>query len=270
MGSLREQQVGFAAALFNPAASRAVPGIRADGISPAVRLGFYRTNVFENYRKALTATYPAVEKLIGSGFFAALAEEYIRRYSSHSGDVGRHGEQFAEFLRRHACARELPYLSDVARLEWSIDQSFNEAEHAPLALERLAGVPAGQHERLRFLLALSCRLMSSGFPVHRIWQMCQPDFDGEGNVDLSEGGADLLVRRQGFHVIVETVQPGEFAMLMALSTGHDFAEAYDIAHAVDGCFDPAAFLQRHVMSGVLVDFVLPADAWDLKDERRSL
>ena len=65
MLSLREQQAGFAAALFNPAASRAAPGIRADGISPAMRLGFYRTNVFENYRKALAATYPAVEKLVG-------------------------------------------------------------------------------------------------------------------------------------------------------------------------------------------------------------
>ena len=261
MLSLREQQAGFAAALFNPAASRAAPGIRADGISPAMRLGFYRTNVFENYRKALAATYPAVEKLVGHGFFAGLAEEYIHRYPSRSGDVGQHGEQFAEFLRRHACARELPYLSDVARLEWSIDESFNEAEHAPLALERLAGVPEGQHERLRFLLARSCRLMSSLFPVHRIWQMCQPDFDGDGNVDLREGGADLLVRREGFRVMVETVRPGEFAMLAALSTGHEFAEAHDLARGVDTGFDPTAFLQKHVLSGVLADFALPADAW---------
>ena len=259
MLSLREQQAGFAAALFNPA-SRTAPGIRADGISPAVRLGFYRTNVFENYRKALAATYPAVEKLVGTGFFAILAEEYIRRYPSHSGDVGRHGEQFGEFLRRHACARELPYLSDVARLEWSIDESFNEAEHAPLALERLANIPEGRHERLRFLLAPSCRLLSSLFPVHRIWQMCQPDSDGEGNVDFGESGADLLVHRHGFQVMVETVQPGEFAMLVALSTGHDFAQAYDIARGVDGGFDPGAFLQKHVLSGVLVNFAVPADA----------
>ena len=179
--------------------------------------------------------------------------------------MGRHGQQFEEFLRRHACARELPYLSDVARLEWSIDESFNEAEHPPLALERIACVPEGQHERLRFLLAPSCRLMSSLFPVDRIWRMCQPNFDRDGSIDLSEGGADLLVRRQGFHVMVETVQPGEFAMLVALSTGHDFAEAYDIARGVDEGFDPAAFLQKHVLTGVLVDFALPADAWGFVD-----
>ena len=260
MLSLREQQAGFAAALFNPAASRAAPGIRADGISPALRLGFYRTNVFENYRKALAATYPAAEKLVGSGFFGTLAEEYIRRYPSHSGDVGRHGKQFAEFLRRHASARELPYLSDVARLEWCIEESFNEADHAPLALERLSGVPAEQHERLRFLLAPSCRLMSSVFPVQRIWEVCQPDHEGEVKVDLDQGGTDLMVRRRGFSVTVETLQPGEFAMLMALSTGHGFAEAYEYARGVDDSFDPALFLHKHVLSGVLVDFALPADA----------
>src|SRR3954465_5746681 len=81
MHSLREIQAGFAAALFNPGAKDA-PGIRAAGISPAARLGFYRTNVFENYRKGLSVTYAAVEKLIGRGLFDALAQDYTRRYYS--------------------------------------------------------------------------------------------------------------------------------------------------------------------------------------------
>src|SRR5262245_7836171 len=166
MLSLREQQAGFAAAIFNSARPH-VPGIRADGISPGVRLGFYRTNVFENYRKALATTYPAVAKLVGEGFFSLLAREFVLRYPSLSGDVGRHGEQFAEFLRQHASARELPYLSDVARLEWCIEESFNEADHARLSLTSLGAVPEEQLGRLRFLLAPSCRLMTSPFPVLR-------------------------------------------------------------------------------------------------------
>jgi hypothetical protein len=262
MLSLREHQAGFAAALFNPAAGHA-PGIRADGISSAVRLGFYRTNVFENYRKALAATYPAVERLVGSGFFARLAEEYSRRYASRSGDVGRHGEQFAEFLRRHPCARKLPYLCDVARLEWCVEESFNEADHAPLALDRLARVPGEQTHRLRFLLAPSCRLMSSVFPVQRIWEVCQPGYGAEVQVDLDEGATNVVVRRQGFSVNIEVAQPAEFAMLVALWSGHGFAAAYDVAREVDDSIDPAAFLRKHVLSGVLVDFALPADCYGL-------
>ena len=215
MLSLRELQTGFAAALFNPGANHGAPGVRAEGISPAVRLGFYRTNVFENYRKALSATYPAVEKLVGEAFFGRLAEEYSRRYPSTSGDVGQQGEQFAEFLRRHACARELPYLSDIARLEWCIEGSFNEADVGPLVVDRLAAVADDQCERLRFFLAPSCRLMSSMFPVNRIWNVCQAESSEEAKVDLDEGGVDLLIVRQDFAVIVEALAPGEFAMLMA-------------------------------------------------------
>jgi len=268
MLSLREMQTGFAAALFNPSASRQAPGIRADGISPAVRLGFYRTNVFENYRKALRLTYPAVEKLVGGGFFGRLAEEYIRQYPSHSGDVGRQGEQFAEFLRRHACAEQLPYLADVARLEWCIEESFNEQDAQPLPLQRLATVPEEHYQHLRFFLAPSCRLMSSDFPVNHIWDICQSEYAGEAKVDvaearvdLSEGGVDLLIRRDGFSVTVEALHPGEFTMLVALSIGCVFSEAYDHAHGVDNTFDPAEFLQKTVQSGVLVDFTLAAETY---------
>jgi hypothetical protein len=260
MQSLREMQTGFAAALFNAGASSVAPGIRADGISPATRLGFYRTNVFENYRKALSATFTATEQVVGSGFFGALAEEYIRRHPSRSGDVGQHGVQFPEFLGRHRCSRELPYLADLARLEWCVDESFNEANADPLDLQRLAAVPEEQCERLRFQLAPSCRLLSSRFPINRIWNVCQPDHDGEVGVDLDEGGVDLLIQRRGFAVVIEALGPGEFAMLMALSAGHEFASAHQYARAADDSFDPAAFLSKQVLSSVLVDLTLPAEA----------
>jgi hypothetical protein len=261
MLSLRELQTGFAAALFNPGANPGTPGIRADGISPAVRLGFYRTNVFENYRKALSTTYPAVERLVGTAYFARLAEEYGRRYPSVSGDVGQHAEQFAEFLRRHACARELPYLSDVARLEWSIEGSFNEADVGPLVIDRLAAVAQNECERLRFVLAPSCRLLSSLYPINRIWNACQGESSNGERIDLNQGGVDLLVYRRRFQVVVEDLRPGEFAMLMALSTGYVFGDAFAYACGVDDTFDPAAFLQRFVLSGVLADFALPAEVY---------
>ena len=96
MPSLRELQTGFALALFDGSASRQAPGIRSNGLSPAARLGFYRTNVFENYRKALAATYPALQAVVGTGCFSQLAQEYTRRHRSRSSDVGLHGERFAD------------------------------------------------------------------------------------------------------------------------------------------------------------------------------
>ena len=260
MQSLREIQAGFAAALFNPAASKDAPGIRAAGISPAVRLGFYRTNVFENYRKALSVTYAAVEKLIGAGMFGALAQDYTRRYHSRSGDVGAHGAHFAKFISRHPIARQLPYLTDVARLEWCLEESFNEAEPVLLSVQRLSGVPPERCGELRFLLAPSSRLVSSRYPIDRIWEICHPDHVGDERIDLDGGGVDLLVRRDGFVVTTQRLSAAELAMLTALSSGYSFARAFDYARSIHTGFDPADFLHRHVANGVLADYALPAEA----------
>jgi len=258
MHSLRELQAGFAAALFDPAASRQAPGIRASGLSPALRLGFYRTNVFENYRKALRVTYCAVEKLIGPGLFSALAQDYAQRYHSRSGDVGEHGAHFAEFLSKHPVARDLPYLADVARLEWCLEECFNEIDPQPLSMERLSTVPPDLCGELRFMLAPSCRLVSSRYPIDRIWEMCQPDHPSDECIDLNAGGVDLLVRRDGFAVTTERLASGDVAMLKALASGYNFTEAFEYARCAQSAFDPALFLQRYLGNGVLADFVLPA------------
>jgi hypothetical protein len=263
MLSLREMQEGFAGAIFNPGANRGAPGVRADGISPSMRLGFYRTNVFENFRKALRASYPVVEQLVGAGYFRVLSDEYVRRFPSRDGDVGRHAEDFPQFLSGHACARSLPYLADVARLEWRMEESFNEADHAPLDLQRLSTVAAEHCGSLRFLLAPSCRLLSSIFPVDRIWALCQPGGDTKSEVNLEAGRVDLLIRRSDYAVIVEPLSAADYAMLTALSSGYDFGRAFDYARSLGEAFDPAAFLQRHVLSGVLVDFTVPAEVFAL-------
>jgi hypothetical protein len=260
MPSLREIQTGFAAALFNPAASRQAPGIRAGGISPALRLRFYRTNVFENYRKALGSSYPAVQRLIGTGMFGAIAQEYIRRYHSHSGDVGEHGAHFAEFIAKHPVVQQLPYLADVARLEWCMETAFNEADPRPLPLERLGSIAPDLCGALRFMIAPSARLFSSRYPVDRIWAICQPGGSPEELVDLDDGAVDLLVRRDGFAVVLHRLDRAEHAMLSALASGYAFAEAFEYARALAADFEPGTFLQRHLASGVLADFALPADA----------
>jgi hypothetical protein len=259
MLSLRDVQKGFYAALFDLSEFRSAPVIRADGISPAQRLGFYRTNVFSNYTKALRLTYPVIERLIGSGFFKVLAEQYIRRYAHGAGDLGSYGDQFPEFLSHGPIGRELPYLADVARLEWAIDEVFNEADHPGLSQEHLVSLPLDRCEGLRFLLHPAVRLLSSAYPVRRIWEVNQPHYVEDDRVDLAQGGVNVLVRREGFEVILETLEAGDFAMLLALSTGNDFGTSYGYAEAAHSGFDPAGFLQNFVAKRVLADFTLPAE-----------
>ena len=57
----------------------------------------------------------------------------------------------------------------------------------------------------------------------------------------------------------ERLSAADLAMLTALSSGYNFAEAFEYARSMDPAFDPSAFLQRYLANGVLADFTLPAD-----------
>jgi Putative DNA-binding domain len=257
MRSLRELQQGFARALITGVPGRDMPGIRADGLSPMRRLGFYRTNVFGNYLDGLRATYRSVENLVGRGCFAYHAERFIRETPSVSGDLNRYGGEFPDFLARASIAEQLPYLPDVARLEWLLEGVFYEADHPPLDLERLALVPAERYIELRFALHPACRLLRSAYPVRRIWQVSQPGYEGDQAVALDSGGHDLLLRRDGFDPVVEVVSAAEFALLKALHDGETLGAAGAAAGSAQTDYDIAACFQRRVADGTLAQFHCP-------------
>jgi hypothetical protein len=258
MLSLRELQLRFGASLLDPKGNYAGALILANGIDPATRLGFYRNNVESNFREALRATYPVTGQLVGARYFERLAGEFFRAYPSKSGDLNLYGMEFAEHLLSHEVARQLPYLPDVARLEWAVEQAFYAEDRPPLDFSLLSSVPPDRQEAITLTWHPSCRVLASPYPVQRIWEMHQPDYSGDQRVDLAEGGVLLLVRRAGFEVVIETLSAGAYCLIERLLGGTGLGEALQHAAALEPGFDATGFLQRHARAGSLVDFDWPA------------
>lgn len=273
MHSLREFQRICAAAILDRGFAGRAPGIRANGVSPMERLAIYRNNVFQNYRRSLVATYPAVERLVGAGYFARLCDDYVRRHRSRSGDVGEQAAWFADYLCCHPVVRDYVYLPDVARLEWAIEGAFNASDASPLDLSRLAEVAPEHYPSVRMCLAASARLLASPYPVERIRAFALADEGDRAAASegrevqptrpptLDEGAVYLLVRRERYAVVVDTLARPAHAMLQALQMGQPLGEALAAAHALDAAFDPGADLQAWLQRGVLVDFCLAAEAY---------
>lgn len=253
MHSLRELQFKFAEAVLERADTRIRQLVRANGLSGARRLQVYRNNVFAGLTSALGAVYPVVERLVGDGFFRYAADRYIRLHPSTSGNLHDFGGAFAEFLAAFPAAAGLPYLTDVARLEWAYHQVFHAAEHAPLDLSALRAIPPEGYLALKFHLHPASRLLHSDYPVLRIWEVNQADYEGDGTVDLSQGGDQLLVIRRELRVELQPLGKGEYTLLTALAANHDLASACEAALSIEPDFDLTACLQRHVARGTLVD-----------------
>lgn len=251
--SLRELQQAFAAGVFEE--SNTLLTHLRDGVFPAVRhLQIYRNNIFNKLTDALGACYPVVQKLVGEGFFGFLADAYIRRWPPRSGDVHDVGSALPEFLAAFEPARSLPYLPHVARLEWAWHESYHAADAAPLIPETLGAVSPEVYANIVFQLHPSARLLESAFPCLRIWQVNQPDFDGEPAVNLDAGAEQLLVIRHGLEVMIVVLGAGEYAMLRAFADRKTLGEAVDAALAVEPAFDLGAALRRHVAAGTLTGF----------------
>jgi hypothetical protein len=241
MSSLRDLQRRFAQRLVADDAAEA-------GIA------VYRHAIRANYRNALAATYGVVRELTGAPFFNAAVDAYARADPPRTGDLNVFGDTFGDFLAGYEPARSLPYLPDVARLEWAIDdaQRAADAHGSPQrVLEDLAGVPADQVAALRFVVDPSCRLLHSPYAVWQVWHAHWSADADLAAVDVAAGPDDLIVRRAGEDVAIARLPPAERAWLAALAKGDDLASALDAAFALDADFDVATALRTRIADGTL-------------------
>jgi len=248
MASLAELQRGFAQAILAPAGD-ATAFLTAGPADVADRLAIYRRAIFANYRNALRATYPVVERLVGPSPFVAAVDAFVRAHPSTCGDLNVYGDRFAAFLAIYPPAADLPYLPDVARLEWAIDETHRAAgpESTPdRVLASLSAVPADRLPGLHLRLAPHCRLVASDYPLLSIWRANQPDHAGDNRVDPDARADALLVRRDAGAIGIERLDAAEFAWLAALADGATLAAAIAAAMAVGADFDLGSVLHAHI------------------------
>src|SRR6267378_6124166 len=99
--------------------------IRADGVAAAARLSVYRNTFIGTLTNALRLSYPAVHRLVGVEFFETSARMFIEGQPPRSAYLDEYGAAFPEFLARFPAATSVPYLADVARLEWAVNRALH-------------------------------------------------------------------------------------------------------------------------------------------------
>lgn len=254
MLSLHDLQQQFAETLLGVEPTAFSTHIRTNGIPASARLRIYRNNVFESLTGALAACYPVVRRLVGDGFFNQQAQQYIRSHPLYSGNLHQYGSAFPEFLNVSLEGLQLPYLPDVARLEWACQEAYHAPEADGLDLDALAAVSPDHYDVLRFKLNPASQLVASVYPVFQIWRVNQPDWRGDETVSLDSGGDRLLVMRQRHGIEIERLSEGDYVLLRHLSAGETLFRASEQAMASDPKFDLTASLRRHVVGQTVVAF----------------
>jgi hypothetical protein len=228
--------------------------IEGDAARARERLAIYRANIAANAALALAAIYPIAHKLVGAEFFDGLARAYCAVHPSVSGDLNELGGHLADFVRSFAPAQPLPYLPDVARLEWLAHRAHYAADHAPLDTGKLATTREDDYPRLALTLHPAVAMVSSAYPLLRIWEVHQIDYRGEIVVDLGSGGGEVIVYRPHYRATVAALTHAEAVFLAAIMRGELLGAALERAVTADTRFDLETSLKRWTTENIVVDF----------------
>jgi Putative DNA-binding domain len=242
-------QAAFAAALRAP--GLAPPDELASRSQGLVRRRFdiHRNNMMSSLIEALAAAFPAVRNLVGNAYFRAAARAYVAEQPPRSPVLANYGDTFADFLERLPAAAGVPYLGDVARLEWARLRAYHAADATPIGIAALGNVPAEQVDAIVFTFHPSAALVRSRFPVVTLWSATTgPGSDRAPDMRKAE---DAFVVRPGLAVDTRILPIGAADFITALMDGASLADAAARASAASTGFDLAKHLGGLVATGAI-------------------
>ena len=115
-------------------------------------MAVYRNTALAGAVDALHANYPVVAKMVGTSMFDAMAVDFASAAPPDSPVLATYGKGFADWIEDQDWASEVPYLSEVARLEYLFIEALFAAEAEPLELAMLTGIAPADWANFRLKL----------------------------------------------------------------------------------------------------------------------
>lgn len=183
------------------------------------RLNIYRNNIFSGLIDSLLASYPVIVALVGDDFSRALMRAFILENPPQQGCLADYGGGLDIFIANYAAASALPYLADVARMEWAINESYYAPDDNALSSDDLRDFLTGTPTEAVLFLRSCIRLLQSPWPLAKIRDFCLDGEGGNETLDLDSGPCSLMIWRADLDVAVIAVEPDEYAFLQRIQNG---------------------------------------------------
>lgn len=222
-------------------------------------LNAYRANAHAAAVNSLRVAYPVLEQVMGGESFEALAKAHWHRHLPLRGDWALWGALLPEFLAADPQLADLPWLGDLARVEWSLHELATATDTAfqPETFERLT---QNDPQTLHLRMAPMQPVWTSAWPVVTLMQAHSGAAAGRSpdsgllslaNDQLSRGEPQsVFVWRQGWKPCVREALSGEAAFLRAIQTGSNLLEALDACPELDFALWLQTAIQTRLLQAV--------------------
>lgn len=214
------------------------------------RVAVYTGGYLARTQEALAEVYEAVRHLIGARAFTALAEGYAARYPSHDYNLSFTGRHLPELLDAWPLTQRLPFLPDLARLEWLVCQAFHAFDHPALSPIQVAALNPEAWPRIRLTFQPSVAILASSWPVLDLWQARTLPRD-QIRLEVVNRPQRVLVFRQGLSTRCELLDGRQYQLLEGLLAGRTLGEVCGALAEQEGELPLSAWFSRWAAGGLL-------------------
>lgn len=137
------------------------------------RLAIYKNNTFQSLISTLAETFPNTEKTVGKDFFSLLGKEFIQSFPPKQPSLIYFGKELPLFIHKHKITEELPYLADLAELEFQRHSAYYAKDEPTLTLNDYTEVKPDDLASKKVMPQASAALLQSKYAVYDIWNLNQ-------------------------------------------------------------------------------------------------
>ncbi len=245
---LKQMQQNFASALLSD--DRQITDcLMTSRFAPNQLIQLYRNNFYISLSEILVDTFPVIQELVGDEFFAQLGKAYIKAQPPTAGSVTHFGQQLPSYIKQIPQTETLPYLGDVAHLEWEYARLGNQWPVAKtFPFEKLGTLNTSQWPQVIFKLSANAALLDSNFAILDIFNGVQKaDVD---NIDINKPQQILLISSAKANVSAIELTADVYSFLSSSTEGKPLAET-----TLPTDFE--AILTSLISDGVIDDFEHP-------------
>jgi len=209
---LNQLQNDFIAAIFNHDRDTAIKYVTGDEtLDAAARLGIYRGSVHGILTQSLGETFPVCKHLLGEEFFDKMCDRFIDQFPPSSPFFSHYGDHLSVFLKDFEPVKTIPFIKDVALLEWTRHKLWQQISPQPFDFSKISSLSEEQQTKLIFQLNRTMRLIDSDYRIDHIWFAHQPESDIElENININEPVKLLLTKSENSLKVADFTTDSEY------------------------------------------------------------
>ncbi|MBL4789449.1 MAG: putative DNA-binding domain-containing protein [Kordiimonadaceae bacterium] len=180
--------------------------ILSDELPAASRMQVYQNNYIMTLTDVVFGVFPVVSAFVGEDFTRAAVKHFVADNPPEQACLSEYGVAFPAFLKTYEHASDVPYIGDMAKLEWAMYELQSAAEEKPAVLVDVVTI------------SKNVRFIKSEYPILSLWMVGTGKLVPQ-SVHIDQGGQFVCALLNDGLVELLSLSSEEEAYLGKLSSG---------------------------------------------------